>query len=135
MRGLDWKWSAQDINTHSCNGVSEGTVIGELSNGWVEVIWDNGFLNFYRMGFEGKHDLALGVSHDFDKLSTSHAIALQNLAMSRANTHVNTFNNSANVSLSEEDKTLKEDAAQYKLVILKKDEKQSSSSKKADLGI
>ena len=94
VRGTDWKWSNQDksmqnplanANSH-CGGdtVNEGTVIGELSgDGWVEVIWDNGLVNFYRMGHEGKHDLLLAHTHDLDKLSAYHAVALQHLAMSR----------------------------------------------------
>ena len=82
IKGADWKWAAQDANP---SGPSEGTVISELSDGWLEVIWDNGTFNFYRMGFEAKSDLALAPSHDFDKLSTYHAIALQNLALSKAN--------------------------------------------------
>ncbi|XP_023244989.1 E3 ubiquitin-protein ligase HECTD1 isoform X2 [Copidosoma floridanum] len=53
-RGLDWKWRDQD-------GVppGEGTVTGELHNGWIDVTWDNGCSNSYRMGAEGKFDLKL----------------------------------------------------------------------------
>ncbi|XP_031782612.1 E3 ubiquitin-protein ligase HECTD1 isoform X2 [Nasonia vitripennis] len=53
-RGLDWKWRDQD-------GVppGEGTVTGELHNGWIDVTWDNGCSNSYRMGAEGKYDLRL----------------------------------------------------------------------------
>lgn len=36
--------------------------------GWVDVTWDAGGSNSYRMGAEGKFDLALGPSHDPDKL-------------------------------------------------------------------
>ncbi|XP_051170118.1 E3 ubiquitin-protein ligase HECTD1 isoform X4 [Leptopilina boulardi] len=53
-RGLDWKWRDQD-------GVppGEGTVTGELHNGWIDVTWDYGGSNSYRMGAEGKYDLRL----------------------------------------------------------------------------
>ncbi|KOC70101.1 E3 ubiquitin-protein ligase HECTD1 [Habropoda laboriosa] len=53
-RGLDWKWRDQD-------GVppGEGTVTGELHNGWIDVTWDHGGSNSYRMGAEGKYDLRI----------------------------------------------------------------------------
>lgn len=37
----------------------EGTVTGELHNGWIDVTWDHGGSNSYRMGAEGKYDLRL----------------------------------------------------------------------------
>ena len=37
-------------------------------SGWVDVTWDAGGSNSYRMGAEGKYDLALAPSHDPDKL-------------------------------------------------------------------
>uniref|UniRef100_A0A8D8T0U6 E3 ubiquitin-protein ligase n=1 Tax=Cacopsylla melanoneura TaxID=428564 RepID=A0A8D8T0U6_9HEMI len=54
QRGLDWKWRDQD-------GIppGEGTVIGDLHNGWIDVAWDHGGSNSYRMGAEGKYDLKL----------------------------------------------------------------------------
>lgn len=52
-RGPDWKWRDQDGVT------SEGTVTGELHNGWIDVTWDHGASNSYRMGAEGKFDLKL----------------------------------------------------------------------------
>ena len=36
--------------------------------GWVDVTWDSGGSNSYRMGAEGKFDLALAPTHDPDKL-------------------------------------------------------------------
>nr|XP_050852146.1 E3 ubiquitin-protein ligase HECTD1 isoform X6 [Vespula vulgaris] len=62
VRGLDWKWRDQD-------GVppGEGTVTGELHNGWIDVTWDHGGSNSYRMGAEGKYDLRLvGTCIDVD---------------------------------------------------------------------
>ena len=55
-RGLDWKWRDQD----GPGGTpGEGTVTGELHNGWIDVTWDHGGSNSYRMGAEGKFDLKL----------------------------------------------------------------------------
>jgi hypothetical protein len=36
--------------------------------GWIDVTWDAGGSNSYRMGAEGKYDLQLALSHDPDKL-------------------------------------------------------------------
>jgi E3 ubiquitin-protein ligase HECTD1 len=54
VRGLDWKWRDQDGSPPG-----EGTVTGELHNGWIDVTWDHGGSNSYRMGAEGKYDLKL----------------------------------------------------------------------------
>lgn len=55
VRGMDWKWGEQDGPPPG-----EGTVIGELGDdGWIRVKWDNGAMNSYRMGKEGKFDLKL----------------------------------------------------------------------------
>lgn len=54
IRGMDWIWEDQDGSPPA-----EGAVIGELSSGWVDVEWDKGGMNSYRMGAEGKYDLAL----------------------------------------------------------------------------
>ncbi|XP_070578127.1 E3 ubiquitin-protein ligase HECTD1-like isoform X6 [Ptychodera flava] len=58
VRGMDWKWRDQDGSPPQ-----EGTVTGELHNGWVDVTWDHGGSNSYRMGAEGKYDLQLAPSH------------------------------------------------------------------------
>ncbi|XP_076442551.1 E3 ubiquitin-protein ligase HECTD1-like isoform X4 [Babylonia areolata] len=63
VRGMDWKWRDQDGNPPG-----EGTVTGELHNGWVDVTWDAGGSNSYRMGAEGKFDLGLAPSQDHDRL-------------------------------------------------------------------
>ncbi|EDW13533.2 E3 ubiquitin-protein ligase Ufd4 [Drosophila mojavensis] len=52
VRGVDWRWEDQD-------GSGEGTVTGEIHNGWIDVKWDHGVRNSYRMGAEGKYDLKL----------------------------------------------------------------------------
>ena len=54
VRGVDWKWRDQDGSPPSF-----GMVTGELRNGWIEVQWDHGGANSYRMGAEGKYDLQL----------------------------------------------------------------------------
>ncbi|XP_078675972.1 E3 ubiquitin-protein ligase HECTD1-like isoform X4 [Branchiostoma floridae x Branchiostoma belcheri] len=64
VRGLDWKWRDQDGGPGG-----EGTVTGELHNGWVDVTWDAGGSNSYRMGAEGKYDLQLAPSHNPDLLA------------------------------------------------------------------
>ncbi|XP_067009629.1 E3 ubiquitin-protein ligase HECTD1 isoform X3 [Anabrus simplex] len=61
VRGLDWKWRDQDGNPPG-----EGTVTGELHNGWMDVTWDHGGSNSYRMGAEGKYDLKLASSSGLD---------------------------------------------------------------------
>ena len=53
-RGVDWKWRDQDGTPYAC-----GTITGKLRNGWIEVQWDHGGANSYRMGDEGKYDLQL----------------------------------------------------------------------------
>ncbi|CAG0885275.1 unnamed protein product [Cyprideis torosa] len=51
VRGIDWKWRDQD-------GSSEGTITGEIHHGWVDVTWDHGGSNSYRVGAEGgKYDI------------------------------------------------------------------------------
>ncbi|XKL65492.1 hypothetical protein PGB90_008912 [Kerria lacca] len=57
-RGVDWKWRDQD-------GIGEGTVTGNLHSGWVDVTWDNGKTNSYRMGAENKFDLKI-ISESLD---------------------------------------------------------------------
>lgn len=56
VRGLDWKWGDQD---GPGGPQGEGTITGEIHNGWIDVAWDHGASNSYRMGAEGKYDLKL----------------------------------------------------------------------------
>ena len=53
VRGLEWKWRDQD------GPAGEGTITGEIHNGWIDVAWDHGAANSYRMGAKGKYDLKL----------------------------------------------------------------------------
>lgn len=41
-----------------------------VSAGWIDVSWDSGGSNSYRMGAEGKYDLQLAPSHDAEKLKS-----------------------------------------------------------------
>ncbi|XP_029720236.2 E3 ubiquitin-protein ligase Ufd4 isoform X3 [Aedes albopictus] len=59
VRGVDWHWDDQDGNPPG-----EGTVTGEIHNGWIDVKWDHGLRNSYRMGAEGKYDLKLSNSEN-----------------------------------------------------------------------
>ncbi|KAL1477145.1 hypothetical protein MTO96_035982 [Rhipicephalus appendiculatus] len=68
VRGPDWKWRDQDGNP-----AGEGTVTGELHNGWIDVTWDHGGSNSYRMGAEGKYDLRLAPGYDPDTAAASRA--------------------------------------------------------------
>ncbi|XP_058800749.1 E3 ubiquitin-protein ligase HECTD1 isoform X3 [Phymastichus coffea] len=72
-RGLDWKWRDQD-------GIppGEGTVTGELHNGWIDVTWDNGCSNSYRMGAEGKYDLRLVSTGGSNSIESSDASKSKN---------------------------------------------------------
>jgi E3 ubiquitin-protein ligase HECTD1 len=66
VRGIDWKWRDQDGNPPA-----EGTVASEWHNGWIDVAWDAGGSNSYRMGAEGKYDLKLAPSYDPEALSAT----------------------------------------------------------------
>nr|CAD7443552.1 unnamed protein product [Timema bartmani] len=70
VRGLDWKWRDQDGNPPG-----EGTVTGELHNGWIDVTWDHGGSNSYRMGAEGKYDLRLAPGLETDMPTGAAVIA------------------------------------------------------------
>ncbi|XP_024133712.1 E3 ubiquitin-protein ligase HECTD1 [Oryzias melastigma] len=66
VRGIDWKWRDQDGNP-----AGEGTVTGEAHNGWIDVTWDAGGSNSYRMGAEGKFDLKLAPGYDPELAATA----------------------------------------------------------------
>ncbi|XP_053567838.1 E3 ubiquitin-protein ligase HECTD1 [Bombina bombina] len=70
VRGIDWKWRDQDGSSQG-----EGTVTGELHNGWIDVIWDAGGSNSYRMGAEGKFDLKLAPGYDPDSTTSPKPIS------------------------------------------------------------
>eukprot|EP00036_Acanthoecidae_sp_10tr_P012628 CAMPEP_0206295484 /NCGR_PEP_ID=MMETSP0106_2-20121207/5189_1 /ASSEMBLY_ACC=CAM_ASM_000206 /TAXON_ID=81532 /ORGANISM="Acanthoeca-like sp., Strain 10tr" /LENGTH=2416 /DNA_ID=CAMNT_0053726137 /DNA_START=1 /DNA_END=7251 /DNA_ORIENTATION=- len=53
-RGVDWKWQNQDGGEKG-----RGTVTGTLRTGWVDVEWDTGATNSYRMGADGRYDLKI----------------------------------------------------------------------------
>ncbi|XP_018579699.1 E3 ubiquitin-protein ligase Ufd4 isoform X5 [Anoplophora glabripennis] len=66
VRGVDWKWRDQDGNPPG-----EGTVTGDLHSGWIDVTWDHGGSNSYRMGAEGKYDIKLAPGYDVEAATTS----------------------------------------------------------------
>lgn len=66
VRGIDWKWRDQDGNPPG-----EGTITGELHSGWIDVTWDHGGSNSYRMGAEGKYDLKLAPGFDIEGAATT----------------------------------------------------------------
>ncbi|XP_030767252.1 E3 ubiquitin-protein ligase Ufd4 isoform X3 [Sitophilus oryzae] len=70
VRGVDWKWRDQDGNPPG-----EGTVTGELHSGWIDVTWDHGGSNSYRMGAEGKYDLKLAPGYDVESASSSKPVS------------------------------------------------------------
>jgi hypothetical protein len=78
----------------------KGTIIGDLNNGWIECIWDNGTFNYYRMGAENKYDLRVTTSSSYDqtKLKEYNENALKKLTVTMLNLNLNKkqiqFNNS-----------------------------------------
>lgn len=83
IRGVDWRWDDQD-------GTTEGTVTGEIHNGWIDVKWDHGLRNSYRMGAEGKYDLKLAnadnlPNFDMTSASTASTITLNSVKKSSLN--------------------------------------------------
>lgn len=72
VRGVDWRWDDQDGR----NG--EGTVTGEIHNGWIDVKWDHGVRNSYRMGAEGKYDLKLANCDNLSMFEGGNSIAPSN---------------------------------------------------------
>lgn len=71
IRGVDWRWDDQDGSP-----TGEGTVSGEIHNGWIDVKWDHGIRNSYRMGAEGKYDLKLANADNLSLMETSSSNAL-----------------------------------------------------------
>ncbi|XP_075923722.1 E3 ubiquitin-protein ligase HECTD1 isoform X2 [Petromyzon marinus] len=80
VRGIDWKWRDQDGNPPG-----DGTVTGELHNGWIDVTWDAGGSNSYRMGAEGKFDLKLAPSYDPEISVSPKLLALSGATQSWSN--------------------------------------------------
>ena len=54
VRGFDWKWNNQDGGEGNA-----GIVQGDIVDGWVDVKWDHGDSNRYRMGAQDSYDLKL----------------------------------------------------------------------------
>lgn len=98
IRGVDWRWEDQDGNP-PC----EGTVTGEIHNGWIDVKWDHGLRNSYRMGAEGKYDLKLANSDNlpnFDISTTASSGATKKISDNKGNS-LNSRKSSSTPSLPE----------------------------------
>lgn len=98
IRGVDWRWDDQDGG----NG-TEGTVTGEIHNGWIDVKWDHGLRNSYRMGAEGKYDLKLANSDNlpnFDISSSTSSTAIKKSSSEKGNS-LNSRKSSSTPSLPE----------------------------------
>ena len=54
VRGPGWEWGNQDGGK---GGI--GTIASEPDDGWVSVCWDTGQTYTYRVGGEGRYDLAM----------------------------------------------------------------------------
>lgn len=89
IRGVDWRWDDQD-------GGTEGTVTGEVHNGWIDIKWENGLRNSYRMGAEGKYDLKLANSDNLPNFDISSTTASANTTSSSSITTTKKSGNSLN---------------------------------------
>ncbi len=102
QRGSDWKWNNQDEELEGADEISldfklfqtikfsfhfEGTIVGDLDNGWIECVWDNGTFNYYRMGAENKYDLRVTTMPTYDqtKLNEYNESALKKLTVTMLN--------------------------------------------------
>ncbi|XP_050076320.1 E3 ubiquitin-protein ligase Ufd4 isoform X1 [Anopheles maculipalpis] len=95
VRGVDWHWDDQDGNPPG-----EGTVIAEIHNGWIDVKWDHGMRNSYRMGAEGKYDLKL--AHVDGLVAASYDLHNSGISVTTVGNN-NQFSSSANVLQCEVD--------------------------------
>lgn len=66
VRGVDWRWDDQDGSV-----ASEGIITSEIHNGWIDVKWNHGLRNSYRMGAEGKFDLKLAFCDNMSNFDIS----------------------------------------------------------------
>lgn len=61
VRGRDWRWTDQDGGEGHMGTVQEISGVGQTScpDKCAAVLWDNGYRNTYRIGFEGCYDLRI----------------------------------------------------------------------------
>ena len=59
VRGRDWKYGEQDGGEGNV-----GSILQELENDRVRVLWENGHKNMYRIGCERKYDLYFATEKD-----------------------------------------------------------------------
>jgi hypothetical protein len=58
VRGKDWEYNFQDYNDEGKNSVGEIIdLAGYGDRKWIEVKWENGYINNYRIGYKDKFDL------------------------------------------------------------------------------
>lgn len=95
VRGPDWRWDDQD-GTPPC----EGVVTGEIHNGWIDVKWDHGLRNSYRMGAEGKYDLKLANGDSLPNFDLSSATSSAKKVSEKGNS-LNNRKSSSTPSLPE----------------------------------
>ena len=75
VRGPDWKWDDQDDN-------GEGTVTGDLHNGWIDVTWDSEYTNSYRVGSEGgKFDIKIAPGFEPSSVGSTFASTFADAAV------------------------------------------------------
>lgn len=96
VRGPDWRWDDQD-GTPS----QEGVVTGEIHNGWIDVKWDHGLRNSYRMGAEGKYDLKLANSDNLPSFDMSSATSSAKKVGEKGSSTLNNRKSSSTPSLPE----------------------------------
>lgn len=54
VRGKDWRWGTQGSNT--IGNITQGLNVYSTA-GWIQVRWQDGHLNSYRIGASGAYDL------------------------------------------------------------------------------
>lgn len=61
VRGRDWKWTDQDGGEGHLGTIQEISGMRKTScpDKCAAVLWDNGYRNTYRIGFENSYDLRI----------------------------------------------------------------------------
>ena len=98
VRGVDWRWEDQD-------GTCEGIVTSEIHNGWIDVKWNHGLRNSYRMGAEGKFDLKMAFCENLSNFdinsSSSDITTVTKKISSKSNILANNRKSSSTPSIPE----------------------------------
>ncbi|XP_037958310.1 E3 ubiquitin-protein ligase Ufd4 isoform X2 [Teleopsis dalmanni] len=96
VRGVDWRWDDQD-------GLCEGTVTGDIHNGWIDVKWDHGVRNSYRMGAEGKYDIKLANCDNLSVLEGGNSITPSTTSIT---TSTSANSSSSGISINKKEKSV-----------------------------